>query len=435
MIEKVLEQAKKKAESAEVYYAENEATSVTFEAGKLSRADVKNSVRVILRCFVNGRIGYASATGGYRPDELVENALATAAYAKKASFELPTGAPCPDVKTSDARVTALPVDRMVETGEAAVARLLETDPSLNITAEVGKSIGRRRIINSSGMDRTEDVTGYSFAVGFTRAREGDIFEHWDYDASASLDVDENAVTVRVAEVLDRADQIVEVKTGQTDLIVHFAEVGALLQPLLLGLNGEQVARGSSPLVGKLGGDILDDRFTVHDDPLIDYGSSSSRFDGEGLPHKKLALVEGGKPAAYLLDLSSAADLGMEPTGNAKRVGSFPLPGPSNVVVEPGNGKTYGELVAETNSGIIALALAGAQMGNLLGGELSASIWTGLKVEKGEIVGRVKNTVFSGNIYEMLKSRLKALSSDSRRIGGSFIVPAAVIADQLITGNE
>jgi PmbA protein len=75
------------------------------------------------------------------------------------------------------------------------------------------------------------------------------------------------------------------------------------------------------------------------------------------------------------------------------------------------------------------------MGNLLGGELSASIRIGLKVEKGEVTGRVKNTIFSGNIYEMLKSRVKAVSSDVRTVGGSYVVPAVVIADQVITGAE
>jgi predicted Zn-dependent protease len=59
----------------------------------------------------------------------------------------------------------------------------------------------------------------------------------------------------------------------------------------------------------------------------------------------------------------------------------------------------------------------------------------LKVENGEVAGRVKNTIFSGNVYEMLKDRVKGVSSDVRTIDGSYTVPAVVIADQLITGTE
>jgi PmbA protein len=435
MIERILERAKKAADAAEVYYAENETTGVFFEAGKLSRADAKNSVRVILRCIVDGRIGYASATDAENADELVRNALATAAYGKTAGFELAAGEPCADVKTFDARVATLPAETMVETGETAVARLLEADPTLNITAEVKKMVGHRRIVNSAGMDRSEEATGYAFVLSFTRAREGDIFEHWDYDASASLDVDEEGIAERLVDVLRWADRTVPAKTGKTDLIVHFAEVPALVQPLLTGLNGENVARGSSPLVGKIGEKTLDERFSVYDDPSIDYASSTSAFDGEGTARGKLTLVEEGKLRSYLLDLSAAAELGMEPTGNATRAGSAPAPSPSNVVVPGGDGKTYDELVGETDDGIIALTLTGAGMGNVLGGEISASIWTGLKVENGEIAGRVKNTIFSGNVYEMLKDRVKAVSSDVRTIDGSYKVPAVIIADQLITGTE
>ncbi|UCE27756.1 MAG: TldD/PmbA family protein [Candidatus Coatesbacteria bacterium] len=433
MIERILERAKKAADAAEVYYAENEATSVTFEAGKLNRADVKNSVRVILRCIVDGRIGYASATSAENADELIENAMATAAYGKTARFEFSGGAPCPDVKTFDAHVAALPVETMVESGEAAVARLLEAEPTLNITAEIKKTVGRRRIINSAGMDRSEDATGYLYILSFTRAREGDIFEHWGYDASASLDVDEEGIIDRLLDVLRWADVTVPVKTGKTDLIVYFAETPAVLRPLLIGLNGENVARGSSPLVGKLGEKTLDERLTVYDDPTIDFANSSACFDGEGTAKRKLPLVEEGAPRSYLLDMSSAAELGLEPTGNANRGGSAPTPGTSNVVVSGGD-KTYDELIGEIDDGIIALTLTGAGMGNVLGGEISASIWTGLKVENGEIVGRAKNTIFSGNVYEMLKDRIKAISSDVRTVE-SYVVPAVVIADQLITGTE
>jgi PmbA protein len=435
MIEEILERAKKRADSAEVYYAANEATSVVFEAGKLSRASVKNSVNFILRCIVNGRIGYASSTSAKQPREIVENALAAAVYGKKAGFELVAGEPCPEVKTFDARVATLPVDTMVETGETEVGRLLEVNPALNVAAEIEKTVGRQRILNTAGMDRAEETTGYGFAIGFTQAREGDIFEHWDYDASASLDVDEGNATDRLISVLRWADRTIPVKTGKTDLIVHFDEVDALLRPLLIGTNGEQIARRSSPLVDKLGTPVFDERLTVIDDPIIDYGSSSSRFDGEGTARGKLTLVENGELRAYLLDLSSAAELGREPTGNAMRTASSPVPAPSNVVV-PGRGdKKYDELVAETDDGVIALSFGGAYMGNLLGGELSASVRIGLKVEKGEIVGRVKNTIFSGNIYEMLKNRVKAVSSDVRTIGGSYVVPAVVIADQTVTGTE
>lgn len=74
------------------------------------------------------------------------------------------------------------------------------------------------------------------------------------------------------------------------------------------------------------------------------------------------------------------------------------------------------------------------MGNVRGGELSATVAYGLKVEKGEIVGRVKDCLFAGNVFEMLGERLRAVSSDARRSHGNYMAPAVVIADQTITAN-
>lgn len=433
MLEEILKKAKKKADAAEVYFTEDETTTVKFEGGKLSRTDVKSSEFVVLRCFREGRIGYASSTE-LAPAELVRNALATAKHGKPVNFDLPREESRPEVKVFDGRVAVLAVERMVEAGEAAVDRLLGVDGSLNVEVTVGRSVGRRRMINDAGLDAAEERTYYSFAASFTRAREGDIFAFWDSDARASLDVDCDGVVERLISVLRWADEKVAVKTGKTDLLIDFAETPTLFMPFLVGVNGENVARGSSPLAGRTGEQVLDPRFSMYDDPTLDWNVNTAGFDGEGVTGRRITLLEGGVLGSYLVDLTSAAELGIEATGNAVRYGSRPGPGASNVVVAPGEDGAFDEIVSGTDDGILALALAGAQMGNVLGGELSASIWTGLKVEKGAVVGRVKDTLFAGNIYEMLKDRVKAVSSDVRCIMGSYTVPAVVIADQVVTAG-
>jgi PmbA protein len=45
---------------------------------------------------------------------------------------------------------------------------------------------------------------------------------------------------------------------------------------------------------------------------------------------------------------------------------------------------------------------GAEQGNILGGDFSGNVLLGYKVENGKIVGRVKDTMVSGNIYQLLK---------------------------------
>ena len=65
---------------------------------------------------------------------------------------------------------------------------------------------------------------------------------------------------------------------------------------------------------------------------------------------------------------------------------------------------------------------GAEQGNILGGDFSGNVLLGYKVEKGQIVGRVKNTMVSGNVYDLLRAGI-VIGSDSRWLGGSMRTPS------------
>jgi len=61
------------------------------------------------------------------------------------------------------------------------------------------------------------------------------------------------------------------------------------------------------------------------------------------------------------------------------------------------------MVQSIDEGIIVEQLLGAGQGNSLGGDFSGNVLLGYKIEKGEIVGRVKDTMISGNVYQLLKN--------------------------------
>ncbi len=51
-------------------------------------------------------------------------------------------------------------------------------------------------------------------------------------------------------------------------------------------------------------------------------------------------------------------------------------------------------------------------GNPYGGQVSGDISLGYKIEKGQIVGRIKDAMFSVNVFTDLRDNLVALSSDN-----------------------
>jgi len=64
---------------------------------------------------------------------------------------------------------------------------------------------------------------------------------------------------------------------------------------------------------------------------------------------------------------------------------------------------------------------GAEQGNILGGDFSGNVLLGYKVESGKIVGRVKDTMVSGNVYQVLKEGI-VIGSEAKWVGGFLQTP-------------
>jgi len=73
-------------------------------------------------------------------------------------------------------------------------------------------------------------------------------------------------------------------------------------------------------------------------------------------------------------------------------------------------------------GLIVEQLIGADQGNLIGGDFSGNVLLGYKVENGEVVGRIKDTMVSGNIYQVLKQSL-GIGNKARWVDGILRTPA------------
>jgi len=94
------------------------------------------------------------------------------------------------------------------------------------------------------------------------------------------------------------------------------------------------------------------------------------------------------------------------------------------------------MLRSLDEGLIIEGLMGAEQGNILGGDFSGNVLLGYKIEHGKIKGRVKDTVVSGNIYELL-SNITALGNDGRwgwqRALYSFYLIAGCVRCQPLTG--
>ena len=79
---------------------------------------------------------------------------------------------------------------------------------------------------------------------------------------------------------------------------------------------------------------------------------------------------------------------------------------------PGGSTPRNDLFNGKEEGLVVEQLLGAGQGNELGGDFKANVALGYRIENGEVVGRVKDTMIAGNVYEALNS-VEAVSDDRR----------------------
>ncbi len=434
-MEEILEAALKVADAADLFWVESRSTPVAFESNRLKHLQTKESRGVGLRIIKDGRIGFSATNRMEDVDGIVSRALEVSPYGAKAEFSLPSSAEHPQVPTYDPEVPQVSIEKMVELSQAMVDGVLAGHPDVLCDAGVSQSVVKVRILNSKGLDASYEKTVFSLGLGGTLVRGTDMLFVGDGESSCRPIADASDIVARVTGQLDQAHDMAEVTTGRFPVVfTPDAVAGLLLSPLLVGFNGKTVLQGSSPLVGRLGEKIVDERFSLHDDGTIAYRPGSRPWDDEGIPTRITPLIENGVARNFIYDLKTAAQAGAESTGNASR-GAGSLPSPSTSVISIAEGDlSFEDMVADMKEGLVVERFLGAGQTNILAGDFSGNVLLGYKVENGRMVGRVKNSMLSGNVYETLNN-LIAIGSTARWRGGSLRTPHLYCSNVSVAKTE
>ena len=434
-MEEILKAALKVADAADLFWVESRSTPVAFESNRLKHLQTKESQGVGLRIIKDGRIGFSATNRMEDVDGIVSRALEVSPYGAKAEFSLPSSAEHPEVPTYDPEVQQVSIEKMVELSQAMVDGVLAGHPDVLCDAGVSQSVVKVRILNSTGLDASYEKTVFSLGLGGTLVRGTDMLFVGDGESSCRPIADASDIVARVAGQLDQAHDMAEVTTGRFPVVfTPDAVAGLLLSPLLVGFNGKTVLQGSSPLVGRLGEKIVDERFSLHDDGTIAYRPGSRPWDDEGIPTRITPLIENGVARNFIYDLKTAAQAGAESTGNASR-GAGSLPSPSTSVISIAEGDlSFEDMVADMKEGLVVERFLGAGQTNILAGDFSGNVLLGYKVENGRMVGRVKNSMLSGNVYETLNN-LIAIGSTARWRGGSLRTPHLYCSNVSVAKTE
>ncbi len=421
-LEEVLRAARKVAEQAEVFSVSSRSMPIQFEANEIKQVQTKESSRIALRIFREGKIGFATASGGGDVEALVDMAVETSQFGSPASFRFPSRQDYSEVSIFDPELEKVAMERMVEIGKELIARIRGHTPDILCDVQVSRGTSSTSLINSQGGEGKYNSSFFSLGLEGILVQDTDMLFVGDSASSCRFSDNIGDLADRVIWQLEMAKKKAAVSTKLLPIIfTPHGVASALLSPLVLAFNGKSVLEGASPLKDKLGEQVFDKKLSLWDDATIAYGVGSYPFDDEGVSGHRLPLFTNGVVANFLYDLQTAALAGTQSTGNGQRVGGgFPRPAISSLILSGGD-VSFQTMVQDMKEGLIVEQVMGAEQGNILGGDFGGNVLLGYKVENGEIVGRVKDTMIAGNVYQVLKELL-GVGREVRWVGGILQTP-------------
>ncbi len=395
------------ADAADAVAVDGVSLSLGWRLGKLERLERSEGRDIGLRVLVGRRQAMVSSSdrSAAALDELVERCVAMARTVPEdpyAGLATPDqiATEFPDLDTCD------PTEPSAETLIDMVARAEDAARAVSgVTNSEGADAGWARtetaFVASNGFAHGFTVTHGSLSASVLAGDAASGMER-DYDYTSAVhmadlrqpeDVGHEAGRRAVRRLGAR-----KVKTCKVPLIYDPRVSRGIVGSLAGAINGASVARGTSFLKDRLGQRVLAPGLNVIDDPHRRRGLRSRPCDGEGLPVRRMAVVEDGVLNTWLLDLRSARQLGLSPTGHAGRgSASPPSPSVSNFYLEAGP-VTVAELVGDVSRGLYITELFGHGM-NMVTGDYSRGA-AGFWIEDGEIAYPVSEVTVAGNLKDM-----------------------------------
>lgn len=424
--EHLLELAKRSgAEAAEVFQSSSSAHPVFFEANRLKQLETNQLEGTALRLWRDGRPGIAVAHGPIEPQMLVDKAIAISQLNDPEPIELNAGTPrrYPDMGTE------VSVTQMIEWGEAAIAQIRDRYPEVICEAEFECDVETTRFVNSRGLDYGYVDTTLSGYLGVEWVRGDDFLSVGDGQVRRDA-LSPEALVNQIMKRLTWAEQNVAPIGGRVPVLFTAKAADTLWGTVQDALSGKRVREGASPWSDRIGEPVTSSALTLYQDP--DVGPFSCPFDDEGTATRKLTFIDQGVLRLFYTDRSIGKELGGGSTGNGFRpgLGSAPTPGLFNTLIQPGT-QTFEDLMTQLDDAIVVDQILGETAG--ISGEFSINIDLGYRIRNGQIQGRVKDTMVSGNVYTALMS-LQVLGQDAEWNGACY-TPSVLLTDLSVTGRQ
>ncbi|MFQ6097765.1 MAG: TldD/PmbA family protein [Armatimonadota bacterium] len=301
---------------------------------------------------------------------------------------------------------------------AAVAEIVaECEPQgLKAAGSFSNGEGAGALANTEGLFAYRCSTGAGLSVTVT----SDDSTGWaGADSHATADIDPTALGTRAISKALASRNPREVEARAYTVILEAEAVADMLAFIGSHFNALAVDEGRSFLSdGRLGEKVVGDNITLTSDPYHPL-QRGRPYDAEGLPRKRLTLIERGVAKELAYDRLTAQKHNVEPTGHggggSNAYGAYP----TNLCLEGGD-VTIDEMVQTTDFGLWITRLHYLRTVDpnkiiITGMTRDGCLW----IQGGEVKYAVKNLRFNESLLRML-SNVVMLGIPERR--GSIVVP-------------
>lgn len=423
------------ASDADARLVVSEGVSVSVRDGKLETIERDEGASVSLRCFFGKQQASVSGTDLSR-DGLTVLAQRCSAMAAAVPEDAYCGLVSPDRLarnipefdlSGDADETVLTLETEALEAEAAALSVAGIAQVSSCGANWGRT--SRWVAASNGFFAHK--TGGSSGVGLSAvAKKGDAMET-DY-ASRTTRRREDRLSAHDIGLL--AAERTKSRLGaqrvasQKAAVIFDRRISAnLLSALINAISGPSIARGVSFLKDKRNTQVFASGVNIYDDPFRPRGIGTRGHDGEGLPVAKTALIEDGMLHHWLLNSTSARQLGLAPNGfSGMSFGDPPGVSTSNVYMAAGE-QSPAALMAATGKGLIVTSMFGPSI-NPNSGDYSVGV-SGMWYEDGAPAYPVSEVTIAGDLPSMFARLVPAsdLELHSARDAPSLLVEGMTIA--------
>jgi len=426
------------ADEAEVYYVNSHSTSADIRKDAVEGAKEQFTEGIGIRAIVDGAVGFASTNIPGRLEDAVKIAVDSARVRESDPdwTSLPSNAKYPGVSgTFDKGIVQMELDECIDLALQMIEGARSTPESKsksNILATSGsfsRSHSKHLILNSNGVEVEEEGTSTSGFIDVITTK-GDTATAYDFDVSRNLDIDFFQIGVNAAKLAQGSQNGISIEPHKTDVILHpFAFSDLIESAFAPSIDADNVQKGRSSLIGRLGDEIAASELTIIDDGLMPGGIETGISDEEGVPSQRTPVIGNGVFRSYLYDSYTAGKEGVKSTGNASRHAyvSTPSVGLRNFIIE----YPQSDIIAGTDNGVFVNTVIGAHTANAISGDFSVEARNAYIIKDGQIDRPIKSLMISGNIFEMLKN-ITGAGMDVRKVGGT-VTPSIKVSDMSVVG--